>query len=118
MDSAASISDQKAALTLYEKAIDKFGGSRELYISLADVLFALNRKKDALYYYGLSFQKKPADNWALYRIGILSESEKKTKEYFNKINQKDITIKNLSGPFVPSDDESPGRPPGPGKALG
>ena len=40
LDSAASISDQKAALTLYEKAIDKFGGSRELYISLADVLFA------------------------------------------------------------------------------
>jgi predicted negative regulator of RcsB-dependent stress response len=100
----ASISDQKAALTLYEKAIEKFGGFGELYISLADVLFKLNRKEDAMYYYGLSFQKKPADNWALYRIGTLSKSEEKKKEYFNEINQRDITIKNLSSVLLKEKD--------------
>lgn len=104
LDSVALISDQKAALVLYEKAIEKFGGSGELYISLADALFKLNRKEDAMYYYRLSFQENPADNWALYRIGTLSESEKKKKEYFNQINQGDTTIKNLSSVLLKEKD--------------
>jgi len=99
LSSVASISDQKTALTLYEKAIKTFDGllQGEIYISLADVLYRLNNKEDAVHYYGLSLQQKPVDDWALYRIGALSESKEEKKYYFNEINQKDTMIKNLSG---------------------
>jgi hypothetical protein len=104
LSSVASISNQKTVLTLYEKAIEKYNGFGELYISLADVLYRLNKKEDAMYYYGLSLQKKPVDNWALYRIGTLSESKKKKKYYFNEISQGDTIIKNLSSVLLKEND--------------
>lgn len=82
-DMQREIKTSRRAVNFYEKAINKAGGGAVEYIKLADLLYEVGGKKDALKYYktalsmikaeDLSLSKEKA--WALYRTSILSDSK-------------------------------------------
>lgn len=73
----------RKALYFYEKALNRLGGPSRLYIRLADTLYNMGKKSDALKYYRTLISIQPtapgiADDdikWALYRISMLSQGK-------------------------------------------
>ncbi len=87
----STVNDIKTAANLFEKTLNKFGGPPESHIKLADILYDLGKKSDALKYYRLiSIQKKHRNEdfkvisdeieWVNYRISRLSDNSKETNE--------------------------------------
>lgn len=79
-DLVKSTKDTRRTVALYEKAIDKAGAPAVAYIVLADTLFDMDRKQEALKYYKAAVSGH-ADNaispddrgWVNYRISLLSQ---------------------------------------------
>lgn len=94
-DTLTSAKDVKKAITLYEKAIKETGGNSDVYIRLADILYELGKKTDALNYYRLALNKGPANEWALYRIGTLSDGDE-VEEMFKKVGKGNSVLSNLA----------------------
>ncbi len=83
------------ALARYEKAVKEFGGDALSYARLGDIMYDLGRQKDALAYYRLVIGKEPNHDWALYRIGALSEGPE-AEEALKKLSGQDPMLARLA----------------------
>lgn len=83
--------DIKAAVDLFEKALNRFGGPPEAHIRLADILYDIGRRSDALKHYKMISIRKQHQKedfkttlddieWVNYRISRLSGNSKETTE--------------------------------------
>jgi tetratricopeptide (TPR) repeat protein len=68
-----SAGDVKKAIAFYESVLDKVGPDAQDYIRFADILYSLEMRAEALHYYRLSLDRGPRDEWALYRVAVLSD---------------------------------------------
>lgn len=78
-----SARDFKKAVTIYESAlkkVDQEAQDAEANIFLADSHYKAGNKKEAINYYKKSLEIDPNNEWALYRIGILLDSQSEDQE--------------------------------------
>ncbi len=94
-DIVATTRDYPKALARYEKAVKESGGDALSYARLGDIMHGLGRQKDALAYYRLVIGKEPNHDWALYRIGSLSEGSE-AEEALKKLSGQDPMLARLA----------------------
>ncbi|MBI4848060.1 MAG: hypothetical protein HY808_05705 [Nitrospirae bacterium] len=82
-------------VAFYEKMINKFDGDAEDYIMLADYHYDKERDDRALSYYGTAHEKDPDDEWAMYRLGSISDTDGKN-EMLDKLQKGDSLISRLA----------------------
>jgi tetratricopeptide (TPR) repeat protein len=78
-----SVLNDHKVIGFFEKALNRSDTPPRTYIKLADTLYEMGKKSDALTYYktAVSLQQKGSEittddlGWALYRISVLSERE-------------------------------------------
>jgi tetratricopeptide (TPR) repeat protein len=83
------------ALAFYEKILNSSEWNAENYIKLADILYENGKKRKALKYYRIAYQKKPDDEWTIYRLGIIAgmpESER----MFSQLQKNDSLLSRLA----------------------
>lgn len=83
------------ALARYEKAVRESGGDALSHARLGDILYDLGRRKEALAYYRLVITREPNNDWALYRIGSLSEGSE-AEEALKKLSGQDPMLARLA----------------------
>jgi len=94
-DIVAATRDYPRAIAQYEKAVRESGGDAQSYARLGDIMHELGRRKDALAYYRLVISKDPNHDWALYRIGTLSEGTE-AEEALKKLSGQDPRLARLA----------------------
>ncbi|GAB4387994.1 MAG: hypothetical protein Kow0025_04710 [Thermodesulfovibrionales bacterium] len=67
--------DPERAAAFYKAALKGAQARAEDYVSLADFLYGLGRREEALRYYLMALEKDPAHEWALLRQAALSGPE-------------------------------------------
>ncbi|MBI5849217.1 MAG: tetratricopeptide repeat protein [Nitrospirae bacterium] len=92
---AAATRDYPRAIARYEKAVRESGGDARDYARLGDIMYELNRHNDALVYYRLAVGKEPNHDWALYRIGSLTEGPE-AEEALKKLSGQDPMLARLA----------------------
>jgi len=55
-------------ISLYREALKKGDWGADAYTRIADILYALDRRKEASQYIKIAYQKNPSDEWLIYRI--------------------------------------------------
>ncbi len=87
-DIVSATKDIPHAVARYERAIKEGGGDAQTYARLGDIMYELGRHKDALAYYRLVVGKDQKHDWALYRIGSLTEGAE-ADEALRKVSSED-----------------------------
>jgi DNA-binding SARP family transcriptional activator len=105
-DLLESVRNDHKTMEFFKRALNRTGAPPWVYIRLADILYEMGERTDALRYYSTaaSFQQKgpgikPQDlEWALYRISVLSPGAdaKNTLENIHRKNDTD-TFHRFSG---------------------
>jgi tetratricopeptide (TPR) repeat protein len=83
------------AVDFYEKKLNEYGGDAEDYIRLADSMFENNKKSEALKYYKIAYEKKPEDEWTLYRLGRDAGKEE-SEEMFSRLQKGNTLLSGLA----------------------
>ncbi|MBI5056693.1 MAG: tetratricopeptide repeat protein [Nitrospirae bacterium] len=82
-------------VAFYEKMINKFDGDAGDYLILADYYYDKEKDDKALAYYSLANEKNPDDEWAMYRLGSISDTEGKN-EMLDKLQKGDSLVSRLA----------------------
>jgi tetratricopeptide (TPR) repeat protein len=69
--------DIKKALKIYEAVLKNVKDNVNIYLNLADLYYEANRIEDALNYYRRVIALEPSNEWAIYRISLLENSDDK-----------------------------------------
>ena len=97
-DIFGSTDNTRKVVEFYKTALESTGGPSKVYVRLADILYGMGRKQEALKYYRILASIQPtaqgvaADDirWALYRISILSEGEESVVALKRTLDGNDI----------------------------
>lgn len=105
-DLLESLQNDQKTMGFFKSALNRTGAPPWVYIKLADILYEMGERADALHYYTIaaSLQQKmtgirtPDLQWALYRISVLAPNAdaKNTIESIQKKNNTD-TFNRFSG---------------------
>jgi tetratricopeptide (TPR) repeat protein len=107
INATRSLQDRDKALSFCKALLDKPGWSSTAYVRLADLLFDLGKKQDALVYYqtaaslklngqGSTAQALADIEWANYRVSLLS-SKAKSMDALVKIQKRKTAMGRFAG---------------------
>lgn len=107
-DTVSVAVDKEKALAFYQQAMKGLGGETGDAMTMAENLYLIGKKDEAVYYYKQVLAKDPSDEWALYRTGMilggaegkealkkLSEGKSQLSKFARSIIQGDSINKSL-----------------------
>jgi tetratricopeptide (TPR) repeat protein len=102
-DVLSAAPDKEKALAFYEKVLKTLGSDAGDSMSMAENLYIIGKKTEAVYYYKQVLSKDPANEWALYRIGtILHDAE--GKEAIKKLSEGNSPLSKFAKSIIQGQD--------------
>ncbi|MBF0320909.1 MAG: tetratricopeptide repeat protein [Nitrospirae bacterium] len=102
-DVLSAAPDKEKALAFYEKVLKTLGSDAGDSMSMAENLYLIGKKTEAVYYYKQVLSKDPSNEWALYRIGtILRDAE--GREAIKKLSEGNSPLSKFAKSIIQGQD--------------
>ncbi|MCG6550876.1 MAG: tetratricopeptide repeat protein [Candidatus Magnetominusculus sp. LBB02] len=85
-DAVGAVKDKERALAFYEQVLKGMGGETGDALTMADNLYLIGRKDEAINYYKQVLAQDPSNEWALYRTGML-DNDTRSQESLKKLSE-------------------------------
>ncbi|MBF0554956.1 MAG: hypothetical protein HQK96_10445 [Nitrospirae bacterium] len=101
-DAVGAARNKEKALAFYDHVLRNLGANVGDAMSLAENLYQIGRKEDAVYYYKQVLAKDPSNEWALYRTGTMLNSAE-GKEALKKLSEGNSQLSKFARSIIQGD---------------